>query len=177
MQNYLKSMWAYLFTDDFSSFRQTLYGLSVTHKVLRSQTSPGLFSHSTSMGRDWNKLHKTPTGQINLFLFLRLPSQTLIQMHAATLRFNNYPDSYRAVLPLVLFPLNYVSLVFACAVCQSCTWCLVFFSCNLPSHYLLWFFSVLLCCVVFLPRIRSLWIIPLKRSYYAPALLWLHPPH
>lgn len=84
----------------------TTSGLSVTYKDLKSQDSPGLFSHSTSMGRDWNELHKTPTGQINLFLFLRLPSQALIQMHAVALQFNNYPDSHRAVSLPVLFPLN-----------------------------------------------------------------------
>lgn len=80
--------------------------LSVIYEVLKSQYSPGLLSHSTSTGRDWNELHKTPTGQINLFLFLRLPSQTLIQMHAVALQFNNYPDSHHAVSLLVLFPLN-----------------------------------------------------------------------
>lgn len=74
-------------------------------KSSKAQKSPRvLFSiplHWTETG-----LHKTPTGQINLFLFLRLPSETLIQMHAVALQFNNHPDSRHAVSPLVLFPLN-----------------------------------------------------------------------
>ncbi len=97
-------MWIYLFTDN-SAALYVKY-LSMTYEVLKSRNSPGLFSHSTSMGWDCKELHKTPTGQINLFLFLRLPSQTLIQMHAAALQFNNYPDSHHAVSLLVLFPLN-----------------------------------------------------------------------
>lgn len=133
-------------------------------KFSKADAPLGFFSHSTSLNWDRNELHKTPTGQINLFLFLRLPSETLIQMHAVALQFNNYPDSHRAVSRLVLFPLNQVSLAFACAVCQSSSWYLLFHSCNLP-HHLLWFFSVLLCglwfphcCSRFLLRLFILFI-------------------
>lgn len=52
--------------------------------------------HSTSAGRGWNTLHKSPTGQINPFLFFRLPSQPLIQLPAAALCFNKHA----AVTPL-----------------------------------------------------------------------------
>lgn len=95
------------------------------------------------MGRDWNELHKTPTGQINLFLFLGLPSQTIIQMHAVTPQLNKYPDSHRAVSLPVLCPPNKVSLVLTCAVCQSATWRPLFLGCNLSDCI---FFSLLSHC-------------------------------
>lgn len=92
-------------------------GCLLCMKSSKAHCSPGLFSHSTSMDWDWNELHKTPTGQINLFLFLRLPSETLIQMHAVALQFNNYPDSHRAVSLLFIPFKPGLACIFSC--CSS----------------------------------------------------------
>lgn len=98
-------MQTYFFLKAFNSYIQYL-DCRLYIKSSKANTPLGFPSHSTSLDRDWNELHKTPTGQINLFLFLRQPSETLIQMHAIALQFNNYPDSHRAVSLLVLFRLN-----------------------------------------------------------------------
>lgn len=51
------------------------------------------------MGRDWNTLHKSPTGQINLFLFSRRPSEPLIQPPPLPLRLSEHAAAAATLLP------------------------------------------------------------------------------